>query len=167
MAIVSSGPQQRHDIRARARRVIGVDLDERALELARAAGRDAGLAVEWRHQDAFDALRDGAGGPRPEVVVLDPHKLVTSRRDLEAGLRRYLDLNTLALARVAPGGLLATFSCSGAVDLPTFLGMVFRAARRAERSLRLLEVLGAGPDHPQRPEFGRSRYLKGALLAID
>ena len=69
--------------------------------------------------------------------------------------------------RVAPGGLLATFSCSGAVDLPTFLGMVFRAARRAERSLRLLEVLGAGPDHPQRPEFGRSRYLKGALLAID
>lgn len=153
---------------AGARRVVGVDLDERALALARAAGDAAGLAVEWRHEDAFDALRALArAGPRPELVVLDPHKLVPGRRDLEAGLRRYLDLNALALAAVAPGGLLATFSCSGAVDLPTFLGMLFRAARRAERPLRLLEVLGAGPDHPQRPEFGRSRYLKGALVAVD
>jgi len=43
----------------------------------------------------------------------------------------------------------------------------FQAARRAERGLKVLELLGAGPDHPQRPEFPRSRYLKGALLAVD
>ena len=41
------------------------------------------------------------------------------------------------------------------------------AARRAEREVRLLETLGAGPDHPQRPDFGRSRYLKGLILAVD
>jgi 23S rRNA (cytosine1962-C5)-methyltransferase len=63
--------------------------------------------------------------------------------------------------------LLYTFSCSGAVDLPTFLGTVFFSARRAGREVRLLEVLGAGPDHPQRPDFARSRYLKGAMLAVD
>ena len=86
---------------------------------------------------------------------------------LEAGLKRYSDLNTLALEVVRPGGLVATVSCSGVLDLPTFLGMVFQAARRAGREIRLLSVLGAGPDHPQRPDFSRSRYLKGALLAVD
>ena len=86
---------------------------------------------------------------------------------LEEGLQKYGDLNALALECVKPGGLLATFSCSGAVDLEAFVGMVFRAARRAERELRVLEILGAGPDHPQRPDFTRSRYLKGLLLAVD
>jgi len=73
----------------------------------------------------------------------------------------------LGLAAVAPGGFLATFSCSGALDLGQFTGMVFHAARRAERDIRLLATLGAGPDHPQRPDFGRSRYLKGLVLAVD
>jgi 23S rRNA (cytosine1962-C5)-methyltransferase len=62
---------------------------------------------------------------------------------------------------------LMTFSCSGALDLAGFLGTVFASARRADRDVRLLEVLGAGPDHPQRPDHPRSRYLKGALLAVD
>ena len=51
--------------------------------------------------------------------------------------------------------------------MESFAGMVFRAARRADRELRVLESLGAGPDHPQRPDFPRSRYLKGLLLAVD
>jgi 23S rRNA G2069 N7-methylase RlmK/C1962 C5-methylase RlmI len=45
--------------------------------------------------------------------------------------------------------------------------MVFQSARRAERDVRLLEILGASADHPQRPDFPRSRYLKGALLAVE
>ena len=128
----------------------------------------AGAAVTWTHADAFHHMRalSGAGESR-QVVVLDPHKLVRGKASLEEGRRKYLDMNALALGVVAPGGVLATFSCSGALDLPSFLGVVFQAARRAERSVRLLEVLGAGPDHPQRPDFPRSRYLKGALLAVD
>ena len=75
--------------------------------------------------------------------------------------------HTLALAAVAPGGFLATFSCSGALDLAAFTGMVFHSARRAERDIRVLATVGAGPDHPQRPDFSRSRYLKGLILAVD
>jgi 23S rRNA (cytosine1962-C5)-methyltransferase len=104
---------------------------------------------------------------RPDLVVLDPHKLVRNAAGLEEGMKKYGDLNALAIGCVAPGGLVASFSCSGKVDLAMFVGLVFQAARRAERSLRLLQTLGAGPDHPQRPEFSRSRYLKGVLLAVD
>lgn len=151
-----------------ARRVRGVDLDEVALERAQRAGRKNGLDVEWIHADGFDVLRSVRDDrEKPGLVVLDPHKVVRSRMDLEQGLVKYNDWNTLALSCVKPGGLLATFSCSGAVDLPTFLGVVFQSARRAGREIRLLDVLGASPDHPQRPEFPRSRYLKGALLAVD
>ncbi|MCY2961091.1 MAG: class I SAM-dependent rRNA methyltransferase [Planctomycetota bacterium] len=151
-----------------ARRVRAVDLDEVALERAVRAGRRNGLDVEWIHADGFDVLRKVRDErDKPGLVVLDPHKVVRSRMDLEQGLVKYNDWNTLAIACVRPGGLLFTFSCSGAVDLPTFLGVVFQSARRADREIRLLDVLGASPDHPQRPEFPRSRYLKGALLAVD
>jgi 23S rRNA (cytosine1962-C5)-methyltransferase len=157
-----------HAARAGARRVRGVDLDEEAVARARDAAARNGLAAEFVHQDAFDALRALRGErERPGLVVLDPHKIVKSRMQLEMGLKRYSDLNTLALEVVRPGGILLTFSCSGILDLAAFLGMVFQAARRAGREIRLLSVLGAGPDHPQRPDFSRSRYLKGALLAVD
>lgn len=157
-----------HAARAGAKRVQAVDLDEVVLERAQRAGERAGAAVEWVHADVFPHLRDlAAAGETSQVVILDPHKLVRGKASLEEGRKKYLDMNTLALGAVSPGGLLATFSCSGALDLPAFLGVVFQAARRAERPVRLLEVLGAGADHPQRPDFPRSRYLKGALLAVD
>lgn len=157
-----------HAARAGARRVVAVDLDEVALERAARAAELNGLPIETVHQDAFDHLRAlREADARFELVVLDPHKLIPGRAQMETGLRKYGDLNALALERVAPGGLMATFSCSGALDLPAFLGLVFAAARRARRELRLIEILQAAPDHPQRPDFGRSRYLKGALLALD
>jgi 23S rRNA (cytosine1962-C5)-methyltransferase len=151
-----------------ARRVRAVDLDEVALERGMRAGRKNGLDVEWIHADGFHVLRAvREEREKPGLVILDPHKVVRSRMDLEEGLAKYNDWNALAIACVRPGGLLFTFSCSGAVDLPAFLGVVFQAARRAGREVRLLDVLGASPDHPQRPEFPRSRYLKGAFLAVD
>jgi 23S rRNA (cytosine1962-C5)-methyltransferase len=100
-------------------------------------------------------------------VIADPHKLVRNKAELELGMRKYADLNALALAVVRPGGLFASFSCSGAVSEAVFVGMLFAAARRAEREVRLIQQMGAAADHPQRPRFSRSRYLKGALLAVD
>ena len=157
-----------HAARAGARSVRGVDLDEKVLARARAAAAAAGLAVEFVHADAYDHLRAAAAaGERAGLAIVDPHKLIANRRDMERGLRSYLDLNALALSCVRPGGLLASFSCSGALQDGAFFGMLFQAARRADRAIRLLDRFGAGPDHPQRPGFPRSRYLKGALLAVD
>lgn len=157
-----------HAAAAGARSVTGVDIDEVVLASARASAEANGATVELVHADAFPFLRDRlALCRRSQVVVLDPHKIVPGKRFLEEGLKKYGDLNALAVGCVSPGGVLATFSCSGAVDRETFAGMVFRAARRAEREVRVLESLEAGPDHPQRPDFPRSSYLKGLLLAVD
>ncbi len=165
----NSGGFALHAARAGARSVRAVDLDEKALELAERAAEANRLPVEFRHADAFDVLRALAekGAERPELLICDPHKFVPSRSELESGRRKYLDLYTLALRATRPGGLLAGFSCSGALELEGFLGILFAAARRAERGIRLLGLMGAGPDHPQRPDWPRSRYLKGALLALD
>jgi 23S rRNA (cytosine1962-C5)-methyltransferase len=157
-----------HAARAGARHVRGVDLDEKVLDRAQRSAAANALQVDFVHADVFDHLRALASSTRkPRLAILDPHKLATGRKDLEEGLRRYLDMNALAMAALAPGGLLFTFSCSGAVELPVFLGTLFQAGRRAGRALRLLETVGAAPDHPQRPEFPRSRYLKGALLHVE
>lgn len=152
-----------------ARRVTAVDLDEVVLEKAIWAGKRNHLDVDFVHADVFNYMRArlASSEPAPEVVVLDPHKIIASRNQIDEGLERYGDLNHLALRLVRKGGFLATFSCSGPLDLATFLGMVFQSARRAEREVRLVELLGAPADHPQRPDFPRSRYLKGALLSVD
>lgn len=153
---------------AGARSVTAVDLDEEPLERAAVSAKENGVDVKFVHADAFNVLRDVLDSKRrPGVVILDPHKLAKGKRDLEEAKVKYRDLNALGIAAAAPGGLVATFSCSGALDLPSFAGLVFQAARRAEREVRLLETLGASSDHPQRPDFGRSRYLKGLLLAVD
>jgi 23S rRNA (cytosine1962-C5)-methyltransferase len=145
-----------------------VDLDEDVLERAKMASEKNQFAVTFEHEDIFHNLRRRAHeGQRAEVVILDPHKLIRGRSSLEEGKEKYLDMNTLALGAVSQGGLLATYSCSGALDLPSFLGVLFQAARRAERTVKILAIQGAGPDHPQRPDFPRSRYLKGALLFVD
>ncbi|MEM8713320.1 MAG: class I SAM-dependent methyltransferase, partial [Planctomycetota bacterium] len=151
-----------------ARSVTAIDLDEEPLARAREAAARAGLDIEFHHDDAFNVLREvNQSRRRPGAVILDPHKLAKGKRDLEQAKGKYRDLNALGIGAVAPGGIVATFSCSGALDLPSFAGIVFQAARRAERDVRLIEVLGASADHPQRPDFGRSRYLKGLVLAVD
>ena len=153
---------------AGARSVTAADLDEEPLGRAERAAAENAADVTFHHADAFDVLRATVDSKRrPGLLILDPHKLAKGKRDLEAAKVKYRDLNALGIAAAAPGGILATFSCSGALDLPAFAGVVFQAARRAEREVRLLETLGAGPDHPQRPDFGRSRYLKGLVLAVD
>lgn len=154
--------------RAGARRVRSVDLDEVVLERARASAARNELDVECIHADAFDFLRTlQSRDERPGLLVVDPHKLIARKSDLESGQRKYLDINALAIDRARAGGLVASFSCSGLLSEPAFVGLLFQAARRAGRSVRLLEQYGAAPDHPQRPDFSRSRYLKGALLAVD
>lgn len=150
-----------------AREVTSVDLDEAALSVARENAHLNRVRIEYVHADAFAYLRQMiANGRRFDRVVLDPPKLAATRTDLDAGLRKYHDLNALAVQVVRPGGLLLTCSCSGLVSREAFAEAVFRAARRAGRAVQVLGVGGAAPDHPVAPECPETAYLKAMWLSV-
>ena len=100
------------------------------------------------------------------LIILDPPRLASSRASVPRALRAYKDINLLALKLLAPGGLLATFSCSGLVDAATFRQAVGWAARDSGRPVRLLTDFTQPDDHPRLPESPDCDYLKGLLLLV-
>ena len=109
--------------------------------------------------------RAATEGKSWDIVVCDPPSFAPSARAVPAALAAYRDLNRAAASVVAPGGLLATASCSSHVTPAAFREVVAEALALAVRPARLLAVRGAGPDHPVPPAFPEGRYLKFLLLA--
>jgi 23S rRNA (cytosine1962-C5)-methyltransferase len=91
---------------------------------------------------------------------------VFSLAQKEKGLRAYKDINLFAMKLLTPGGILATFSCSGLVPAEDFKTMLAWAAQDANRSVKILEWLGQPADHPVFTRFPESEYLKGAICWI-
>jgi 23S rRNA (cytosine1962-C5)-methyltransferase len=151
-----------------AAEVTAVDLDEKAIAVAQENARLNDARIEFHHYDAFDFLRSAYRSDKLwDVVVLDPSKFVPRREYMEEGLRKYADLNRLAAGIIAPGGILITCSCSGLVDTPTFTSTVGRAIRSSGRSVQILRVTGAGPDHPVMSDAPESAYLKAVWARLD
>ncbi len=144
-----------------AAEVTGVDLDEKAVALARRNANLNQARIEWVHCDAFSYARQVQQNGRSwDVVVLDPPKLVLSRDDEDDGARKYEDLNRLALRLVRSGGLFVTCSCSGLVSAEEFERLVMRAAHKERRRLQFLERTGPGADHPVMSNCLEGHYLK-------
>jgi 23S rRNA (cytosine1962-C5)-methyltransferase len=152
-------------MRGGARRALAVDLDEEAVAQVRVNAQRNALRVDAAHGDAFDVLREVAAGAH-DLIVLDPPKWARGRGEVEDALRRYADLNRLALEKTRPGAVLLTCSCSGAVSEARFLRVIEDAAAAAGRDARALGVFGAGPDHPVAIECPETRYLKAVLLHV-
>ena len=151
-----------------ARSVLSIDSSAPALELAKRNlalnGVEANRA-EWLEADVFGALRKlRTEGRQFDFIVLDPPKFAPTPKDAERAARGYKDINLNALKLLRPGGLLATFSCSGGVSPELFQKIVAGAAADAGVSLLLRERFRAAPDHPVRIEFPEGEYLKGLLL---
>lgn len=165
-----SGAFGLYALRGGARRAVHVESAARLVERGEKHyllnGRDPAVA-EWVRANVFEYLRERREEhDRFELVVADPPPLVRRRADLDAGARAYKDLNRLAFARLAPGGLLATFSCSGAVDARLFRQILFAAAGEAGVRVALLAPLAAAPDHPVAITHPEGEYLKGWLCAV-
>jgi 23S rRNA (cytosine1962-C5)-methyltransferase len=96
--------------------------------------------------------------------VLDPPKFAPTERHAPAAARAYKDINLNALKLLRPGGMLATFSCSGGVSADLFQKIVAGAAADAGASARILDRFHASPDHAVLLEFPEGEYLKGLLL---
>ncbi len=151
--------------------VTGVDQSRAALEVAERnlqLNREQLQAeVEWIEADAFDLLRAYDGeGRHFDTIVLDPPAFAKSKRALEGAMRGYKELNLRALRMLRPGGTLVTCSCSHHVEREAFLQTVASAAADAGRTVRLLEVRGAAPDHPEVLTLPETGYLKCLILKV-
>ncbi|KAF1703035.1 class I SAM-dependent rRNA methyltransferase [Pseudoxanthomonas suwonensis] len=150
-----------------AAEVTGIDIDEDVIEIAKGNARLNNVRPKFVQADIFPWLRDAAArGEQYDAVVLDPAKMTRDRDQVITALKKYLDMNKLALGVVRPGGLLATFSCTGLVAEDQFLDMLRRAAFYAGRTVQVLKVSGAGPDHPFLAHVPESRYLKAVFCRV-
>lgn len=156
----------------RCSRVTGVDSSRPALEVA---DQDSALnrtqlhdkEIEWIEGNGFDLLKDYASsGQRYDTVVLDPPAFAKSKRDLDAAMRGYKELNLRALKMLRPGGTLVSCSCSYHVNQADFLQMLADAARDARRVLRLVEVRGQAKDHPILLNVPETAYLKCVIAYV-
>jgi 23S rRNA (cytosine1962-C5)-methyltransferase len=156
----------------RCSRVAGVDSSRPALEVA---DQNAALnrrdpsqpEIEWIEANAFDLLKDyAASGQRYDTIVLDPPAFAKSKRELDAALRGYKELNLRALKMLRAGGILVTCSCSYHVSQADFLEMLASAARDARRTLRLAEVRGQAKDHPILLDVPETAYLKCVIAIV-
>jgi 23S rRNA (cytosine1962-C5)-methyltransferase len=151
-----------------AQEVTGIDLDEEALALARQNANLNQARIRFVQADLFSWLRDiQPGGQRFDVVVLDPSKQTRDREAVPFALKRYLDMNRLALHAVAPGGLFLTCSCTGMVSEADFLETLRRAAWQAGRTVQILQISGAAPDHPFLVHVPEGRYLKAVFARVE
>ncbi len=107
-------------------------------------------------------LRDGA--KKFDLIVLDPPKFAPTAAQAKNAARAYKDINLLAFKLLAPGGLLATFSCSGGVSAELFQSIIAGAALDAGVEAKIIERFHAAADHPVALEFPEGDYLKGLLL---
>ncbi|MBQ9462969.1 MAG: class I SAM-dependent rRNA methyltransferase [Bacteroidales bacterium] len=101
------------------------------------------------------------------LIIVDPPAFAKHRGVLKNALRAYQRLNATAISKVAPGGLVFTFSCSQVVDKTAFAELVFSAAAQTGRNVRILDRLCQGGDHPVNIYHPEGEYLKGLLLYVE
>jgi len=149
--------------------VLSIDSSGDALELARDnLARNATLdsaRAQWHQADVFEELRKlRDSGAAFDMIVLDPPKFAPTAAHAERAARAYKDINLLAFKLLAPGGLLATFSCSGGISAELFQKIVAGAALDAHADGQIIGHLTASGDHPVALNFPESDYLKGLLI---
>ena len=147
--------------------VTGVDSSRPALEVADQNAALNSREIEWIEANAFDLLKDYSSSDRRyDTIVLDPPAFAKSKRDLDAALRGYKELNLRALKMLRTGGTLITCSCSYHVSQSNFLEVLADAALDAHRTVRLIEVRGQAKDHPVLLNIPETAYLKCVIAYV-
>jgi 23S rRNA (cytosine1962-C5)-methyltransferase len=151
-----------------ASRVCAIESSKDAIQVAKenlAANPLDAAKVDFVQGDVFSHLRTLRDkNQKFGLIVLDPPKFAPSAAQVKNAARAYKDINLWALKLLAPGGLLATFSCSGGVSAELFQSIVAGAAVDAGADAKIIERFGAAADHPVALEFPEGDYLKGLLV---
>ena len=154
-----------------AREISAIDSSGPAIAVARenlAANALEAARLEFKEADVFTHLRELRNrGEKFDLIILDPPKFAPTAAQVENASRAYKDINLLGLKLLAPGGLLATFSCSGGISPDLFQKIVAGAALDAGGDAKIIERFGPDADHPVALEFPEGDYLKGLLVYRD
>jgi len=156
-----------HAARSGAKEVVGLDVSEPALALARDNARRNGLdQVSFHSGDVFDKLEELAkAGEKFGLLVLDPPKFARSRSAVDDALRGYRRLQTLALQLLETDGILVTCCCSGLITMD-MLEELLALAVKEKREVQILERHGQAADHPVSVTCLESNYLKCLIARV-
>ncbi len=155
---------------AGASKVTQVDISKDALELAKrneTLTHLCGTTMEYVEADVFDYLRKCRDErKRFDMIILDPPKFAASKSQVMKAMRGYKDINVLAMKLLNPNGILASFSCSGAMSEEAFNEVITSAALDAKREAQLIAKTHQAADHPITLAFPEGLYLKGVILRL-
>jgi 23S rRNA (cytosine1962-C5)-methyltransferase len=156
--------------KAGATRITAADSSPAALDLVTAnmaANGLGGVELETVAEDVFRLLRQYRQVEQQfDLIILDPPKFAHTQGQIDRATRGYKDINLIAMQLLRPGGILATFSCSGLVSPDLFQKVIFGAALDARRDVQVVERLSQAPDHPLLLTFPEGEYLKGLICRV-
>ena len=157
-------------LRGGAKSVLSIDSSGDALRIAEenvTRNNLDGSRAEWLEADVFVALRKLRDQNRKfDLIILDPPKFAPTAAFAEKAARGYKDINLLGFKLLRPGGMLATYSCSGGISADLFQKIIAGAALDAGVDAQIVQQLHARADHPVLLSFPEGAYLKGLLLRI-
>jgi 23S rRNA (cytosine1962-C5)-methyltransferase len=155
---------------AGASEVVAVDGSAEALALLQrnADANEVAQVVKTHQGDAFETLvAMHAAGEQFDLVVIDPPAFIKRRKDYPQGNIAYRRLAAIALRLVAPGGFIASFSCSHHYPRDALLDALARAAVAGRRRVSIVSQLHAAADHPVHPSMAETEYLKGFIGRVE
>jgi 23S rRNA (cytosine1962-C5)-methyltransferase len=167
-AFCNQGSFALHCARAGAASVLGLDSAFDAVGQAKKNAERNGLPADFQGVNVFDwftAQRDAA--PAWDLIVLDPPPFAKSKSALEGALRGYKELNLRAMKALAPGGILATYTCSHHMQDAQLREVLAESASDAKRRVHVLEFCHQPPDHPILVTMPESEYLRGYILRVE
>ncbi len=165
-----SGGFSLYAARGSAKSVTDLDISGHALESAdrnfklnEGDARIAAVSREIVRADAFKWMDEDAR--TYDMIIVDPPSLAKREKEREGAIRAYQRLNSRAIERLRPGGILVAASCSAHVSEVEFYDIVRSAAMRSGRSWGELWTSGHAEDHPA--GFTEAWYLKALCLEFE
>lgn len=152
-----------------AKRVDSVDSSRKAMDMVERNIELNGFGADVHTgycADAIEYLRNVPAG-KYDLMIVDPPAFAKHRGALSNALRAYQRLNASAISKVAPGGIIFTFSCSQVVDKEAFALAVFSAAAQCGRHVRIIDRLNQPADHSVSIYHPEGEYLKGLILYVE
>jgi 23S rRNA (cytosine1962-C5)-methyltransferase len=168
-AFCNQGSFAVHAGRAGAVSVLGLDSAPEAVDAARRNAEKNAVKADFEVANVFDWFNAPTNKPGPawDVIILDPPPFAKSKSALEGALRGYKEINLRAMQRLAPGGVLATYSCSHHMQDAELRSVLASAAADAKRRVKVLEFCHQPPDHPVLISMPESEYLRGYILRVE